>query len=104
MMPRFQQVREEEAELRQSLTEESQMAASHASLARQESAEVAKAREQTSKLRRTMQGQVEALGGEVQDAHQAKKTIQQELAKEQRQRLDELRRHRVVAADRQHVR
>merc|ERR1719464_557000 len=104
MMPRFQQVREEEAELRHSLTEESQVAASHASLARQESAEVAKAREQTGKLRRAMQGQAEVLGGELQDAQQAKKAVQQELAREQRQRLDELRRHRAVAADRQQVR
>lgn len=101
LVPLLQAARGEEAKLQQSLTEESQVAAARAFAATEECAEMVRVREQASKARRSLQSELDAITSEIQDAQWQRKHAHQELVKEQRQRADELRRHRMAVVDRQ---
>lgn len=103
LAPCLQAARSEEAELRRLLVDEAQAATEEARAAQQESAEVARLREYAGRARRGLQSQLEAAGAEARDAQGQRRAAQLELSREQRQRLDELRRHRAMAADREKV-
>lgn len=102
--PRVEAAQEEEARLQQALEEQKQTASLHLQTAKHESAEAGKVREHAKSLRRSLQGQLDALGTELAEARFERQEAAQELSKEQRQRLDESRKHRAVLADRQNIR
>mmetsp|Transcript_125791 Transcript_125791/g.245294 ORF Transcript_125791/g.245294 Transcript_125791/m.245294 type:complete len:712 (+) Transcript_125791:62-2197(+) len=102
---RFEASKSEEARLQQRMVEESEAAVLRVHEARQESqsAEVTRVQGQLSKLRRGMQLEIGSLTSELQDAQWHQKHIQSDLAKEQKQRLEDQRKHRTAVADAQNL-
>jgi len=106
LVPRLEAYKSEEVRLQQRMVEESEVAALRIHEARQESqsAEVTRVQGQLSKLRRSMQLEVNSLTTELQDAQWHQKHMQTELAKEQKQRSEDQRKHRAAVANAQNLR
>merc|ERR1712226_576364 len=94
-------IHHEEVKLQEFSREESAMYATHSRLAKQEAAEAHRMRDSANKMRRSMQGQLDAATSEFVEAQQARRDASQELAKEQRSRLDEARRLRGANMEKQ---
>jgi hypothetical protein len=90
--------------MQRSLALESEAAVQHAERAHFEALELSKARQLEHKQRRALQGQIDTLKSEMEDADRARRSAQGELSNKQRQHTDQLRQHRSLAAEREGAR
>jgi DNA repair exonuclease SbcCD ATPase subunit len=101
MVSRGEKMLAEEARLQQAISEETEYSAAQTRTAKLEKAEADRVREASKNLRRTLQEKLDLTEKELEDARQARHDAQEHLCREQRQRIDEARRHRHLGADRQ---